>query len=185
MLATRSGGMRFLTYSCAEDIRRLLGSFQTIDPELSIARITSWSMWVTSAVKSLGTNWNDKDMAVPLAGSKRRVPGLGVANGDVASVPSGIGIENWEPGITASWVARRSFSKASTAARDVAHSALYSWDGRAATRVSWRTRRMTRRVNIVATVDATPSESRRRERVITGYGGRGDERIKAFPSENQ
>src|SRR5467141_1352013 len=173
MLATRSGGMRFLSYSCAEEIRRLLGSFQIIDPELSIARITSWSTWVTSAVKSFGTNWKDRDMAVPLAGSNRRLPGLGMANGDVASVPSGIGIANWEPGTTASWVAKRSFSKESIAARDVVHSALYSWDGRAATSV-----------NIVATVEATPLESRRRGRVITGYGGRGDERIKAFPSEN-
>src|SRR5467141_235683 len=184
MLATRSGGMRFLSYSCAEEIRRLLGSFQIIDPELSIARITSWSTWVTSAVKSFGTNWKDRDMAVPLAGSNRRLPGLGMANGEVASVPSGIGIANWEPGTTASWVAKRSFSKESIAARDVVHSALYSWDGRAATSVIWRNRRMTRSVNIVATVEATPLESRRRGRVITGYGGRGDERIKAFPSEN-
>src|SRR5205807_730069 len=34
MLATRSGGIRFLMYSCAEEMRSREGSFQTIDPEL-------------------------------------------------------------------------------------------------------------------------------------------------------
>src|SRR2546426_469265 len=106
MLATRSGGIRFRMYSCAEEIRRLLGSFQTIDPDESIA------------------------------------------------------------------------------ARDVAHSAPYSCAGRTATTVSWRNMRTTRSVNIVATVDATASESLRKGRGMEDYAGLVDALIKTFPSEN-
>src|SRR5439155_13238077 len=66
----------------------------------------------------------------------RRLPCRAVEKGETASVPSGTGIENWEPGTTASCAARRRRSNESIAARDVAHSALYSCPGRTATIVS-------------------------------------------------
>src|SRR5207249_6275170 len=91
-----------------------------------MARMTSWSTWVTVAWNSFGTYLNEIWMEVVLAGSKRRLPCRAVEKGETASVPSGTGIENWEPGTTASCAARRRRSNESIAARDVAHSALYS-----------------------------------------------------------
>src|SRR5437667_12693863 len=93
-------------------------------------------MWVTSAWNNFGTYWNETAIEVPFAGSNRRLPCFAVEKGDTASVPSGIGIENWDPSTAASCVASRSRSKASIAAREVAHSALYSCDGQTAKSVS-------------------------------------------------
>src|SRR5256885_6358536 len=85
MLATRSGGIRFRMYSCAEEIRRRLGSFQIIEPELSMANMTSWLTWVTVAWNSFGTYLNEIWMEVVLAGSKRRLPCRAVEKGETRS----------------------------------------------------------------------------------------------------
>src|SRR2546426_12683429 len=108
-------------------------------------------------------------MEVELAGSNRRLPCRALEKGETASVPSGMGMENWAPGKTASCVARRNRSNESIAARDVAHSVPYSCAGRTETTVNWRKRRTTMSANIVATEDATASESLRKGSGLEDY----------------
>src|SRR5438067_10933708 len=142
-------------------------------------------MWVTSAWNNFGTYWNETAIEVPFAGSNRRLPCFAVENGDTASVPIGTGMENWDPSTAASWVASRSRSNASIAAREVAHSALESCAGTTSTTVSWMNKRMTSSVDIVATVEATPSESSRKGRVIDDSLAGVRELMKTMPWHNQ
>src|SRR5437867_5225074 len=117
-------------------MRRLVGSVRIIALALARASVTSWSTLVSVAWIRFGRYLNEIWMEVVLGGSKRRLPCRAVEKGETASVPSGTGIEDWEPGTTASCAARRRRSNESIAARDVAHSALYSCPGRTATIVS-------------------------------------------------
>jgi len=54
-LATRSGRLRRPTYSFAPEMRRRFGSFWFIDPELSMARMMSWSTFETRLSWIVGT----------------------------------------------------------------------------------------------------------------------------------
>src|SRR5205807_823278 len=59
-----------------------------------MARMTSWSMWVTVAWNSFGTYLNEIWMEVVLAGSKRRFPCRAVEEGETVSVRKSFVIGN-------------------------------------------------------------------------------------------
>jgi len=169
-LATWSGHERRPMYSCAPVIRRFVGSFIVIEPELSIARTMSWSTWVTDARLKCGTNVN-QICALPTPGLNVRVPVVGASRGDTPWVPRGNatvspGELRSEPdGITGPCASPWIVWNAPIAPWVVMNSASFSWRGTISTIARLMNRRRTRRDSIVATVDATPLESRFRRRI--------------------
>src|SRR5256712_9542935 len=88
------------------------GIVLVIEPELSMARMMSWSTFVIRLSWIVGTYAREMFAGATLPVLNARLPSLAVEKADAAGVPSGMVRENWPPGTAAPTAAYRMESKA-------------------------------------------------------------------------
>src|SRR6266581_97602 len=149
-------------YSFPPWIRSRFGSFCAIDPELSIMRMMSWSIFETWLSWIAGTNCTETFAVVVSPVLNVRSPLLGAENGETLCVPTGIVTVNSPPGTAAPEARDRKRLKAAIAWREVLRSASYCLAGMTRKIAACMKIRTTRSANNVAMVEATAVESCRR-----------------------